>query len=179
MSEPFLGEIRLFSGIFTPLDWALCDGDEVPIQQFAALYSLFSSLYGTTNPKLTFALPDLRGRVPMGAGTGPNLTKRNIGEAVGAEAVQLELQNLPRHTHTVLAQQGPGTGSSNGTPSNTEFFGQTQPDRLYQSGGSGNTVTMAPQMVSSAGNDIPHPNMQPYLAVNYIVCLQGQYPQRA
>ena len=179
MTEPFMGEIRMFAGNFALAGWAFCDGSEVPIQQFAAVYSIFGSTYGSTNPIKTFALPNLRGRVPMGVGQGTGMTKRTLGEAVGAEAVALEPQNIPTtHTHTVTALQGPGLGSSSPTPSATAFIGQSKPDRLYAAA-SKQTISLAPQMVSWVGAGDTHSNMQPYLVVNFITCLQGQYPPMA
>src|SRR5881398_1976539 len=107
MAEPFLSEIRIMSFGFAPIGWATCDGQLLPINQNQALFSLLGTFYGG-NGVTNFALPDLRGRVPIGPGQGAGLTPRTIGQVGGAESVALIEAQLPAHTHRAVARGGPG-----------------------------------------------------------------------
>ena len=165
MSEPFTAEIRIFAGNFAPRGWAFCDGQLLPISQNTALFSLIGTTYGGDG-RSTTALPDLQGRAPMHPGRGPGLTSRRLGERGGAEMISLSEAQLPSHTHTIHATQ---TGSAT-TPVNSfmeDLYYHS--DAADESSGAG---------VSYTGGSQAHNNLQPYLAMNFIIALQGLYPSR-
>jgi len=170
--DPFIGEIKMFAGNFAPRGWALCDGQLLPINQNSALYSLLGTTYGGDG-RTTFALPDLRGRVPIHAGTGPGLTQRRLGQKSGTEANILSVSDLPSHSHSINAVMEDGNQSSptGNLPAGTKLL-----DTEY-SNAAGNT-TMNATMVNSTGNGQAVTNMQPYLTVNYIIALVGVFPSR-
>ena len=176
MSEPYIGEIRMFGGNFAPTGWALCDGQLLSIAQNSALFSILGTTFGG-NGQTTFALPDLRGRVPMHWGQGPGLTPRTIGESSGSETVTLLSTQMPAHTHTLNANSGQGDSF---TPPGAVPAGAVdstqQPLNIYSS--TINT-TMNPAAIGAAGGSQPHQNMQPYLCVTFIIALQGIYPSRS
>ncbi|KFE68251.1 phage tail protein [Hyalangium minutum] len=175
MSEPFLGEIRMFSGNFAPSGWALCDGQLLSIAQNSALFSILGTTFGG-NGQTTFALPDLRGRVPMGWGQGPGLSPRTIGEQSGSETVTLIATQMPAHTHAMMANSGQGTQfTPEGAVSAAAVESTQQPLNLYST--TPNT-TMSPQAIGIAGGSQPHQNMQPFLCISFIIALQGIYPSR-
>lgn len=171
MSEPFIGEIRMFGGNFAPRGWALCDGQILSIAQNTALFSLLGTTYGG-NGQTTFALPDLRGRVPVHPGQGPGLTNRTLGQTGGEEAHTLISTEMPVHNHIVNAKSA---GGSAATPANNVPAGSTARDNQYAPAAD---TTMSPSMVGSAGGSQPHNNMQPYQCVNFIIALEGIYPSR-
>jgi microcystin-dependent protein len=163
MSEPFLSEIKIVSFNFPPKGWALCNGQFLPINQNQALFSLLGTTYGG-NGQTTFALPNLRGRVPIHMGNG-----HTLGEAAGSTAVTVNIQQLPTHTHAMMASQTNGdTPASN----NTVLAGT--PAKIY--GPPNSLTTLNPAAVSSIGGSQPHTNMMPYLTLNFIIALQGIFP---
>ena len=171
MAEPYIGEIRMFAGNFAPLNWAFCEGQLIPISENDTLYTLIGTTYGGDGMS-TFALPDLRGRIPihMGNGYGSNFT---LGEKDGTEQVTLTVQQIPIHTHPVRAQSGPGDTNSpeNAVWAKSNFYQfSDQTDHL---------VSMSPQEVSGAGGSQPHDNMMPYLCVNFIISLYGIFPSQS
>lgn len=170
--DPFLGEIRIFTGNFPPKGWAFCNGQLMSISQNTALFSLLGTFYGGDG-KSTFALPNLQGSVPLGQGQGPGLTDRVLGETGGAATVTLLTTEMPAHTHTVNAVAEPGDGTS---PSNDLWAASVLRDRQYATGSP--TATMSPTAINVAGGSQPHNNMQPYLGLNFIIALQGVFPQR-
>ncbi|MDP9118556.1 MAG: tail fiber protein [Actinomycetota bacterium] len=170
MTEPFLGELRLFGFNFAPLGWAFCSGQLLPIDQNTALFSLLGTQYGG-NGQTTFALPDLRGRVPISMGQGPGLSNYDIGEASGTETVTLNATQMPAHTHGVIANGGP---ASTGRPDNA--VPARAPSNVYASAPSGTAMNAG--MISSSGGNQPHNNLQPFLVLNWCIALQGIYPSR-
>lgn len=170
--EPLLGEIKLFAGNFAPRGWALCDGQLLSISQNTALFSLLGTTYGGDG-RTTFALPDLRGRVPIHAGNGPGLSSKSLGELSGTETNVLSISNLPSHSHTINAVSEDGNESSpaGNLPAGTKLL-----DKEYS--GASATATMNASMVGNTGGNQAVNNMQPYLTVNYIIALQGIYPSR-
>jgi len=168
MSEPFLGEIRLFSFNFAPQGWALCDGQILPIAQNTALFSLLGTQYGG-NGQTTFALPDLRGRVAIHMGQGPGLSPYTQGEVGGAETVTLGQNELPPHSHTAAVSQGGSMGNRPGgnVPSAGGAYTAT-PD--------GSTFNAA--HIQNTGGGQPFAVLPPYLALNYCIALFGIYPSR-
>jgi microcystin-dependent protein len=171
MSNPFIGEIRMFGGNFAPLNWAFCDGSLLPISGFIALFNLLGTTYGGDGIN-TFALPDLRGRVPVhqGQGTGSNYV---IGQKGGSEHANITLANLPAHSHALNASTSPATPASGpagllGSSASTSFYG---------SGGA--SMAMASGAISAApGGGQPHENMAPTLAVSFIISLFGIFPSQ-
>jgi microcystin-dependent protein len=178
MQEPFLGDIRMFAGNFAPLNWAFCDGRLLPIAQNPALFSLLGTTYGG-NGQTTFALPDLRGRIPIGEGNGPGLSPRVIGERSGTENVTLTLLNLPPHNHGFFATEAAANTSTIG-PSvllGTATANQGTP-HLYLTQSGNTPAPLASAAVGFTGNTQPHNNMMPTLTLNFVIALQGIYPSR-
>jgi microcystin-dependent protein len=161
---PYVGEIRIFAGNFAPSGWMFCDGQLLPISQNETLFQLIGTTYGGDGQS-TFALPDLRGRLPLHQGNNFLLA-----ETGGAEEITLTTQQIPAHTHALMASTGPGTQNAPAnsvtaaSPSVTLYVGDV-PDS-----------NMAPNAVSATGGSQPHTNFQPYLCVNFIISLFGLFP---
>lgn len=170
--DPFLGEIRMFAGNFAPKDWAFCNGQLLPIAQNTALFALLGVQYGGDG-RTNFALPNLQGRVPIHQGQGPGLTLRQIGETGGEAAVTLNSAQLPSHMHALRAAEAATTGTASGAVALAPGGGGAA---IYRSGG--NRVAMDKATVGPAGSGGPHNNLQPYLAVNFIIALAGIFPSR-
>jgi microcystin-dependent protein len=163
MSEPFLSEIKIVSFNFAPKGWALCNGQFLPINQNQALFALLGTTYGG-NGQTTFALPNLRGRVPIHMGS------HSLGEAAGSTAVTVNIQQLPTHVHSLMAANA---SADNNDPSG-RYLGAAA--ALYHSA---TTLTpLLPSSVSNLGGSQPHNNMMPYLVLNFIIALQGIFPSR-
>lgn len=179
--DEFIGIIKLFAGNFAPRGWAFCQGQLLPISQNTALFSLLGTTYGG-NGQTTFALPDLRGRVPVGFGTGPGLPNYSQGEVGGEAAHTLVQQEMPAHTHALAVNNTnastsvPAQGNAIAAPG--AMVGREFVPSLGYNSAAPNTV-LSPQSVGAAGNSVPHNNMQPYLGLNYIICLEGIYPSRS
>lgn len=171
--EPFVGEIRIFAGNFPPKNWAFCNGQLMPIIQNTALFSLLGTMYGGDG-KTTFALPNLMGRAPIGFGQGPGLTNRTQGEAGGSAAVTLLNSQMPYHTHLAAAHSSSTQSSPEGAV--WSKTGGRQGPAAYAAAAP--DTPMSPQALGITGGNQPHNNRQPYLAVNYIIALQGIFPQR-
>jgi len=171
---PFVGQLMLFAGNFAPRGFALCDGQLLPIAQYSALFSILGTTYGGDG-KTTFALPDLRGRVPMGMGHGPGLSMRSLGSKVGSETNTLTSNEMPSHSHAVNCVDGalstePRPGGHFPGPenaANANVWNDGPPDN-----------TMAAGMIANAGGGQPVNNMQPSLTVNWCIALEGIYPSR-
>jgi microcystin-dependent protein len=170
MSDPYLSEIRIFSGNFAPRGWALCDGAALPISSNTALFSLLGTTYGGDGIS-TFKLPDLRGRTPIHPGQGAGLSNYNLGDVGGTEAVILTENELPAHTHTLPGRSGPATS---GAPSGN-VPGQASIGVVYKSAGT--TVAMDPAALSAAASGA-HTNMAPYLGLTFIIAIVGVFPSR-
>ena len=177
MSEPFIGEIVLFAGNFAPRGWMLCQGQILSIAQNTALFSILGTTYGG-NGQTTFALPDLRGRVPLGQGQGPGLSPYVLGEASGTENVTLISTEMPAHTHLLAANTAGGSATD---PTNNFIAAVSDPNSgsLFSAfaPAPANTV-MAPNAVGVSGGSQPHNNLQPFLCLNYIIAVQGIFPSR-
>lgn len=174
MSDPFIGEIQIFAGKFAPRGWALCNGQLMSVQQNTALFSILSTMYGGDG-RTTFALPNLMGRAPMGVGSGAGLTPRSQGAQVGSSAVTLLTTQMPAHTHPVGATTIEGDLSAPNGNIWAQMDGKPAP-KAYSN--SAPNVTMNPMAIGVAGGSQPHNNMQPYLALNFIIALDGVYPSR-
>jgi microcystin-dependent protein len=179
MSEPFLSEIKIISFNFPPKGWTFCNGQLLPINQNQALFSLLGTTYGGDG-RTTFGLPNLQGRVPIHQGS------HVLGEAGGTTAVTINISQLAAHNHLAQANNTDGLQNLGGiTPDNTKAVAQaivslqnkqTTPAQMYGTG----TIdrNMSPQAISSVGGSQPHNNMMPYLALNFIIALQGIFPSR-
>jgi microcystin-dependent protein len=174
MADPFVGEIRIFCGNFAPTGWAFCNGQFLPIAQNTALFSLLGTTYGGDG-KSNFALPNLQGRFPMHPGGGPGLSNRALGEASGQETVTILASQMPSHTHQPQASAAAANlfspvaaGQAMLAPTLQAVYGAfTDPAPLDASA------------IAPAGGSQPHENRQPYLALNFIIALQGTFPPRA
>jgi microcystin-dependent protein len=171
MSEPFVGEIRMFAGNYAPRGWAYCDGQLLAVSQNDALFSLLGTIYGGDG-RTTFALPDLRGRIPIHAGAGPGLTNRSLGARGGAEKVTLTTNQLPAHSHPF---QGTEQLGNTPNPSGNALAKSTTADAYINEAPS---AAMSPSAVTATGGGQSHDNMQPYLAIHFIIALWGVYPSR-
>ncbi len=170
MSDPILGEIRCFGFNFAPRGWAACDGQLLPINSNQALFALLGTTYGGDG-RTTFALPDLRGRVGVGEGSGPGLSQYRSGQSGGEETVTLTVDQLAAHGHGVTAMKGRGKAR---TPVG-RFLAKVTRGKAY---GPTGDVQMNGSMIAETGGDQPHDNVQPYLALNYCIALQGVFPSR-
>lgn len=171
MSEPFIAEIRIFAGNFAPRGWAFCDGQLLPISENTALFSLIGTTYGGDG-RTTTALPNLEGRAPMGAGRGPGLTARQLGERGGTQMVGLTTNQIPSHSHQLY---GTGEDASASSPASNllpagEIEGYTS---------STNLAPMDSNALETSGGSQPHNNISPILALNFIIALVGLYPSRS
>ncbi len=177
MATPFIGEIRMFGFVRTPQGWQACDGSLLSISDYEVLFMLIGTTYGGDGQN-TFAVPDLRGRVPLHQGQGPGLSSRQLGNSFGTAAVSLLPTQIPPHQHGVSAFTQPDSTKKSGTPANgaalsalggstaRPFVTVTQPDTQF-----------SPAALLPTGNGLAHQNQQPYLAVNFCIALSGTYPQ--
>ena len=174
-ADPFLGEITLFAGNFAPRGWAFCDGQLLQVNQYSALFSILGTTYGGDG-RTTFGLPDLRGRVPVHAGTGPGLSPRRLGEQGGTERHTLSVAELPSHAHVLK-----GTSDIADTTSPEEAMLSAKV-RTKSFNGAVPAPTpdlnMHSQSIVASGGSQAHYNMQPFLGVNYIIALTGTFPSR-
>jgi microcystin-dependent protein len=173
MSDPYIGEIRLFGFNFAPRGWAQCNGQLLAIAQNTALFSILGVTYGGDG-RTTFALPDLQGLAPLGEGQGLGLSNRVLGENGGESTVTLINSEMPLHAHLASASTNLGDQAS---PTNnlwaTGAGGRGQ--NFYATGAD---VVMNSQVIGPAGANQPHNNMPPYLTLNFCICLAGAYPTR-
>jgi microcystin-dependent protein len=170
---PYIGEIRLFAGNFAPAGWAFCNGQLIPISENDALFVVLGTTYGGDGQE-TFALPDLRGRLPIHQGTGPGLSSRILGEAAGVESVTLTVNQIPAHNHALLcttdnaATAAPQNQVMAAAPdANTNPYNTDAP-----------LTTLASTALSPVGGSQPHTNVQPFLCINYIISLFGIFPSQ-
>lgn len=172
MSDQYVGEIRMFAGAYAPEGWRLCDGTLLPVAdpQYQTLFALIGTTYGGDGVK-DFALPDLRGRIPISQGQGTGLAVRAIGDAGGGETVTLQQAEMPAHSHPAQACSGAGTQAS---PENGIWAAFSNE---YATKGSsvGNMLSSA---IGNAGGSQPHDNVMPYLTLNFIIAFQGIWPDR-
>lgn len=173
MSEPFVAEIRVLPYNFAPRGWARCDGQLMPISQNTALFSLVGTFYGG-NGTSTFGLPDLRSSFAMGAGQGPGLSPRVVGESDGTPTVTLLAAQMPGHSHALMAGITPASTSPAGTVMTPTATGG---GNVYRAPGA--TTPMAVESVAPTGGGQPHENRQPYLGLTFCIALQGIFPPRS
>lgn len=182
MSDAFIGEVRLFAGRRAPNDWHFCDGTLLPISGNEALYSLLGTIYGGDG-RTQFAIPDLRGRLPISQGKGPDASQTThvLGSSGGSDTVTLTEATFPTHSHGINASSN---SVSTPTPGPTVGFGTLASPMVFyidtakpMSG----SLNLSPNAISTAvgGNGSPHSNMMPTMGLNYIICLIGAYPSRS
>ena len=173
MVTPYIGEIRLFGFGRIPTDWAACNGQLMAISQNEALFTLIGTIYGGDG-MTTFALPDLRGRVPISLGQGPGLSSYVLGQRAGQEEVTLLSTQMPSHSHSLMATANAGT---TGVPGNGVHLAATTSGTMYAPQANVSSMTvMAPVSVTASGNTQPHDNMMPTLVASYCIALYGIFP---
>lgn len=188
MSEAYIGEIRMFAGDYAPQDWALCNGSLLSVNDNQALFTLLGTRYGGDGVT-TFGLPDYRGRLPIGQGTGTGLSPRLLAQTTGVETVALVSANTPAHSHAFVVSSTMATSTTpvpSPPASASQTFGQFSPlgaiKGLYSTAtGTSATVNLNPNFLDTAlgpAVGTPHTNLMGSLAVNYIICLAGIYPSR-
>lgn len=168
MSQPFVGEIRMFAGNFAPAGWMFCAGQLLPISQFETVFTLIGTTYGGDG-QTTFALPDLRGRLPVHQGNG-----FVIGENGGAETVTINTTSMPAHSHPFVGTQTTATGT---VPAGNVLAGSTGAT-VSPYGTDAPLTGLAPQSMATVGGNQPHSNLQPYLCVNFIISMFGVFPSQ-
>ncbi|WP_158928466.1 phage tail protein [Acidisphaera sp. S103] len=185
MSQPYLGQIEAFPYNFAPKGWAFCAGQLLSIQQNTALFSLLGTTYGG-NGVQTFGLPDLRGRIAMGQGSGTGLTPRVIGELFGEQNHTVLYNEMPMHTHPLNTAANSATANNVNTPSSSVVLGNatgkdgsnTFTISPYAATPPAPTVVMAPNAITMSTGNQPHPNTMPYLVMQFCIALQGVFPSR-
>ena len=175
MSDPYIGEIRMFAETFVPEGWILCDGRTLSIGQYAPLATLLGTTYGGDG-RTNFCLPNLVGRVPMQQGQGAGLTYRQIGVAGGASTVNLTSSQIAIHTHNVMCKNSPLTADTRTDPTGNVWSGGSM--KAFYGPNSGTLVPMDPRAVGATGADVPvgHYNLQPYLGVYFAIAYEGVWP---
>lgn len=174
MAEPYIGEIRIFAGNYSPRQWAKCDGQLMAISSNDALFALIGTTYGGDG-RTTFALPDLRGRIPLHVGSGSGLNPVVMGQKIGLEQVTLSTNNLPSHNHPMQASNITATSTTpvGNLPAQGQF-------NIYDDGQGEplNSVQYNQSAVGTTGGSLGHSNMQPYLGLTFIISLSGLFPPR-
>lgn len=177
--DPFLGEIKMVGFPYAPNGWAFCNGQMLSIANNSALFALLGTQFGGDGMN-TFALPDLRSRVPVHQGQGSGLQAYAMGQAGGAEAVTLQIQQMPTHAHrmTVDASVGNTNAPSGNNLAPTENPAGDTPLNSFTTGNAADPVQVNAATIAPQGGSQPHENRQPYLTVNFIIALQGIFPPR-
>jgi len=181
--EGYISEIRMFAGNFAPRSWAFCDGSIQSIAQNTALFSLVGTTFGG-NGQTTFALPDLRGRVPIHIGTGPGLSYYDLGEMAGQENIVLTAGNVGGHAHAITGNAGIAVATGDGqTPISVNNYPAVNGEAVYAA--ATDNIAMAPASLSgitvapqTPNGTLPISLVQPYIAINFIICIEGIYPSR-
>ena len=176
MATPFIGQITLFAGTFAPRGYALCNGQLLAIQSNAALFSILGTTYGG-NGTTNFALPDLRGRAPIHAGTGPGLSNYQLGQNGGQETVTLNSNQIPTHGHTATVNASAGAPNTV-SPGGAVLAVSAQGNAYATGSPTLSAMSASAATVANAGGGQSHNNMQPYLALNFIIALTGIFPSR-
>ena len=167
MAQPYVGEVRMFAGNFAPVGWMFCEGQLLPISENETLFQLIGTTYGGDGES-TFALPDLRGRIPIHQGNGFILA-----ETGGVEEVTLTVSQVPAHSHPLLGTSNAASGTA---PNSNVVLARSVNPTITAYGSDAPTTNLNPNSVSSVGGSQPHTNFQPYLCINYIISLFGLFP---
>ncbi len=173
MSDPFIAEVRMFGFTFAPRDWSFCDGAIVQISENTALYSLIGATYGGDG-RITMGLPNLKSSAPMHWGQGPGLTHRSYGEKGGAYGIALNPTEIPSHSHNPVKAS---IDKDSTTPDSTGLLGRYVGNSCYGPV-SNNPVALSENAIGISGHSDMHENRQPFLAINFCICLLGTYPSR-
>ncbi len=182
MNDPFIGTIIMFGGNFAPRGWALCDGQLLSIASYSSLFSILGTTYGGDG-RTTFGLPEMRGRVPVHQGNGPGVPPYNLGQKGGTATNTLTTTNIPSHSHTLFASNAVAdanklTKSAKAGPALKNANLNIWDNNFQASATAGLKNKMHPKVIGATGGGQAVNNMQPYLAVNFIIALQGIYPSR-
>jgi microcystin-dependent protein len=181
MSEPYIGEIRCFGFNFAPVGWAFCNGQLLSIAENQALFAILGTIYGGDG-QTTFALPNLQGRIPMHWGSNPpGRSTTQIGEVEGSTTVTLTANQIPQHAHDVRSGdvKAGAQGENTAIPNAQSYLSNSAlPNRVYKTDPTSFTAQFSPKAISPAGGSQPHENMQPYLAINFCIALQGIFPSQ-
>jgi microcystin-dependent protein len=172
MAQPYVGEIRMFGGSFAPNGWMMCDGQLLPISENETLFQLIGTTYGGDGES-TFALPNLQSRIPIHMGTSDGITYQ-LAEAAGTESVTLTTQQIPAHTHPLLASTDPG----NTLTAAGNVLAALSPVSIYKPNLVAPNLPMNASSVTPVGGSQPHDNMQPFLCINYVISLFGLFPSQ-
>ncbi len=179
MSQPFLAEVSVFAGNFAPRGWAFCDGQLLPIAQNTALFSLLGTTYGGDG-RTTFALPDLRGRSPIGTGSGPGMSNVRLGEKAGVSQYTISHLNLPAHTHTIGPMSLPvSTDEADAQDVEDNYLAATSHNHYHNATDSGISITPPNTGVTGSASPTALSTYQPSQAVYHIIAMQGVYPSRS
>lgn len=176
MSDPFTGEIQIYGFNFAPYNWAMCQGQLMPIQQNTALFSLLGTTFGG-NGTSNYQLPNFTGNAACGQGAGAGLTQRVMGETFGSDSVTLLLNQMPAHTHQARVYNQPTAGLRSGVPAAGDALILPESATLFTANSTVNSA-FPPQTIGSTGGTQPHENQQPYLTLNFCICLSGIFPTR-
>ena len=171
MAQPYVGEIRMFAGNFAPAGWMFCEGQLLPISENETLFQLIGTTYGGDGQE-TFALPDLRGRLPIHQGTGPGLSNRSLAVTGGAEEITLTVNQIPAHNHAMIASGDPAnqvTGNNGvvAAPPSLSMYYSSAPD-----------ASLNANAMTAVGGSQPHTNFQSYMCVDFIISLYGIFPSQ-
>lgn len=181
--DAYYGEIRIFAGTYAPVNWAFCNGQIIQVQQNAALFSILGATYGGDGLN-TFGLPNLQGLIPIGVGTGPGLTPRQWGQTTGAAAYTLNSASLPVHNHSLNGVNSAprATSPANGFPALGAGIGRSFAKQYSDDNNMANYKALSSYSIGAGGNTTGAPtpvsNMQPFLPLNFIICLYGNYPPK-
>lgn len=176
--DPYIGEVRAFGFNFAPVGWAFCDGQLMSISQNTALFSILGTTYGGDGVS-NFALPNLQNSAPMHWGSGLGLTPRTLGEVLGSNTVTVTTAQAPAHTHAMQVAQAGGAAQESGTPSSASWLGNSNPGQAYSDTKAALDSSLAPNAIGVSGGSQPHQNMQPILALNFCIALEGIFPPQA
>ena len=176
MSDPFIGEIQIYGFNFAPNNWAMCQGQLMPIQQNTALFSLLGTQFGGDG-KVTYQLPNFVGNAVCGQGQGPGLTQRSVGDMFGSDSVTLLLNEIPAHTHAARVYNQTDTTKRTGLPAAGDAVILPESTSLFTANNTVNTA-FPQQTLGQTGSNQPHANQQPYLTLNFCISLAGVFPQR-
>lgn len=177
MSDQYLGEIRIFAGTYAPVNWAFCNGQLISIDLNQALFALLGTNYGGDG-RTTFALPDMRGRIPVHGGSGMGLTPRSLGSRYGSEQVTLTQNELPRHTHALIATSKIADSTAPADKMIATLDSESRSNMYRVDSAEIPDVALNIESISQTGGSQAHTNMMPYTCVNFIIATQGIFPPR-